>query len=223
MTTVVRVQVHNLDPDDEATFDALATFDNATFSKVDDLAYMTVFVEDDQDVVSTVIEAARKLTYKVSGAHVERVDPDLVSATDIAKRVGVSREAVRKWVHSTKRAFPEHLGTIGDGQRVWRWGDIVRWLWDTKRIDMDENLPTAADVDHIDACLKRVPDITTQAWDEVQVIEPRYKETIRSARRPTKQPLVEFVWPDGGDRVIVVAAGRQARGTSHEREQIRVG
>lgn len=155
MTTVVRVQVHNLDPDDEATFDALATFDNATFSKVDDLAYMTVFVEDDQDVVSTVIEAARKLTYKVSGAHVERVDPDLVSATDIAKRVGVSREAVRKWVHSTKRAFPEHLGTIGDGQRVWRWGDIVRWLWDTKRIDMDENLPTAADVDHIDACLKR--------------------------------------------------------------------
>ena len=103
--------------------------------------------------------------------------------------------------------IPEHPAPLLATGNVWRWGDIVRWLWDTKRIDMDENLPTAADVDHIDACLKRVPDITTQAWDEVQVIEPRYKETIRSARRPTKQPLVEFVWPDGGDRVIVVAAG----------------
>jgi len=196
MTTVVRVQVQNLDLDDEATFDALAQFHDATFSKVEGAAYMTVYVEDGQDVVSTVLDATRKLACKVPGAQAQYVDPDLVSAADIAKRVGVTREAVRKWVNSTRRPFPTQLGTIGDGervQRVWRWGDIVAWLWDTKRIDMDEDLPTAAEVDHIDACLKKVPDVASQTWHAV--VAAGYEERIRAARRPVRQPSVNFLWP----------------------------
>ena len=126
MTTVVRIQIHNLDLRDQHTQAQLAEFDNATFNKADGLGFMTVYVDDPQDVVGTVIEATRKLLNKVPGTAAVRVHPDLVTTSEIAQRVGVSREAVRKWVHGTRKPFPHQLDTVGGDQRVWRWVEVVQ-------------------------------------------------------------------------------------------------
>lgn len=159
MTTVVRVQVHHLDLADAAVVDRLGAFDNVTFDSVDGLSHVTVHVEDGQSVVDTVLETTRRLANTVAGANAVRVDPDLVTISDIAGRVGVSREAVRQWTHGTRKPFPSQFDTIGADQRVWRWVEIVEWLEWAKAIDMDEDLPTLADIDHLNACLQRVPDV----------------------------------------------------------------
>jgi hypothetical protein len=164
MTVVVRIQVHHLNLEDATTIDRLADFDNATFEQVDALAFITVYVEEGQSVVATVLEATRKLANKIRGAVAMRAHPDLVTTSDIASRVGVSREAVRKWIKGSRKPFPIHFDTVSSDQRVWRWVEVVEWLRDAKAIDMDEDLPSLADIAHIDACLNKVPDATSHAW-----------------------------------------------------------
>lgn len=209
MTTVVRVQLHNINLQDSSTLEPLARFDHATFSQVDDLAFMTVYVDAGQSVVDVVIEAVRKLSAKVPGLKPVRVHPDLVTASDIANRVGVSREAVRKWVGGTSKPFPTQFANISsEHQRVWRWVEVVQWLLKAKAIDMDEDLPSLEDIAHIDACLNRVPDVATHEWE---------------ALTRGDLPLVEFssVGPRGVAPVINIVP--YLRNRSHLGNANRVG
>jgi predicted DNA-binding transcriptional regulator AlpA len=50
---------------------------------------------------------------------------DLVSGAEIGRRLGVSREAVRKWAKSD-RDFPEPLARVGRSV-VWDWGLVKGW------------------------------------------------------------------------------------------------
>ena len=159
MTTAVTLHVHHLDLTDDATLGALASFEDATFGASRGLTTMTVYVDEGRDVVSTTIGAARKLSHVVPGTKAVRVDPDLVTASDIASRVGVSREAVRKWTCNARSPFPIPFDNVNsDAQNLWRWVDIVPWLLEAKGIDIEEDLPTPAAIAEIDAYLARVPD-----------------------------------------------------------------
>jgi predicted DNA-binding transcriptional regulator AlpA len=53
------------------------------------------------------------------------VTQDLVSGAEIGRRLGVSREAVRKWAKSD-RDFPEPLARVGRSV-VWDWGLVRGW------------------------------------------------------------------------------------------------
>jgi hypothetical protein len=66
----------------------------------------------------------------IVGAIVRAVDLDLVAATDIASRTGVSRQAVGQWVASddAETPFPPALGHVAGGTRVWAWSAVVPWL-----------------------------------------------------------------------------------------------
>lgn len=192
MTTVVRVQVADLNLNDDTLDDRLAEFDNATFSEVDGLTFITVYVEDGQSVVDTVLEATRKLATKIPAAIAKRVHPDLVATSDIAQRVGVSREAVRKWVKDTRKPFPTQFDNITAGhQRVWRWAEVADWLLKAKSIDMDEDLPSLADVAHIDACLNKVPDMLSQAWAMTQTEEIAFSFAA-TGRRASVAPVIDM-------------------------------
>ena len=78
--------------------------------------------------------------------------------------MGVSREAVRKWVHGGRRPFPHQFDTVGGDQRVWRWVEVVQWLSEVKSIETGEQLPSIADIAHIDSCLSKVPDVFAHDW-----------------------------------------------------------
>ena len=55
---------------------------------------------------------------------------EYVAASDIAKRLGVTRTAVSNW--QKRGEFPEPFATVANGAiRIWRWSDVE--AWDTSR------------------------------------------------------------------------------------------
>lgn len=103
--------------------------DDIVWSQVGGRVLAVVYTE--KDPVGKAHEAARRIRNKL-GASVHEVDQDLVNVSDIAHRIGFTREAVRNWAEAKRGPgnFPVHVGTpgIGDDQKVWRWGDVAEWL-----------------------------------------------------------------------------------------------
>lgn len=57
-----------------------------------------------------------------------RFSLELVTATEIAQRSGVTRQAVQQWVAGKRgKGFPEPYTLIGTS-RVWSWYDVASWL-----------------------------------------------------------------------------------------------
>ena len=51
---------------------------------------------------------------------------EVVSAAEVARRIGLSRERVRQLALAPGR-FPRPVGDVR-GSRIWRWGDVADWL-----------------------------------------------------------------------------------------------
>lgn len=153
MATVVNLHVRNLDVTDDNIIDELELFENVWPGTQGNNVTLSVFVDDGERVVPTVLRVAEMLPKLFRGAYAHSVDPDLVSASDIAARTGFSREAIRQWSTKGHNSFPIEVSTISNSQKVWRWVEIAEWLCIHKNLDVDEDLPTPADVDCIDACL----------------------------------------------------------------------
>jgi hypothetical protein len=172
MVTAVRMQVEGVDLNDEGTRDLVGRqFAHFLWASVDGLVTVTVYVEHG-NVVGHATEAARSIEHAMDGAKVRRVHRDLVTQSDIATRVGVSREAVRKWTHRTgTQRFPAPLDTVGGGDtrahKVWQWSDVVTWLRDVYMFDLDQDLPDDETVAHIDACLAKVNGYLDREWQTV--------------------------------------------------------
>lgn len=168
MSTIVNMKVTGIDIDDEDTMEMVEDrIEGVAFAARRGTVMLTVFVEKGKDVVHAATDAAFQLTSIVPEAKVEGVDPELVNTSDIAARVGLSREAVRKWAARNDRGFPPPFGTTGvdkKTQKIWRWYEVSEWLINVLGIDLDEHLPTVAEVARIDACLAGVPDVYSQAW-----------------------------------------------------------
>jgi hypothetical protein len=70
------------------------------------------------------------LTAALPGLRVIRLDPELVGISDIAQRIGHSRQNVQQWVNGERngnRPFPAPEGCAGRSL-VWRWADVNEWL-----------------------------------------------------------------------------------------------
>ena len=85
------------------------------------------------DVVQELFGIVRKVKQAVSpfGADVVRVLPDdLVTAAEIAQKIGISREAVRLYA-AGKRGdgmFPAPAHASASNRSVlWRWGEVLDW------------------------------------------------------------------------------------------------
>jgi hypothetical protein len=79
-------------------------------------------------------EAAARLVSSLAGAlpgmRVVRLDLELVGISDIAQRIGHSRQNVLQWVNGERngsRPFPAPEGCAGRSL-VWRWADVNEWL-----------------------------------------------------------------------------------------------
>lgn len=119
----------------------------------------TAFVSASKPV-DEALQVARKIQNSIAGSVIERLCHDLVAVTEVAERVGVSREAVRKWSQSAALGFPvpEAVVVTGakDPMKVWRWSEVVDWLRSVKRIEMDESYLSRAQAIELEACLNRV-------------------------------------------------------------------
>lgn len=67
----------------------------------------------------------------VDDVFVDRVDTnDVVTASEIASRVGRSRESVRLLANSERGPgdFPKPVGFLDANTRAWRWSDVAQWF-----------------------------------------------------------------------------------------------
>jgi hypothetical protein len=72
----------------------------------------------------------------VPAAVLLRVDQNLVSVSDIAQRIGRTRESVQLLVDGKRGPgrFPPPIGVVGDGIRVWPWSVVLE---SDKVLDVD--------------------------------------------------------------------------------------
>ena len=123
--------VEGVDINDPDVFDALyeAGCDDATIGTTVGIPVM----DFDREAASLyeAISSAIADAESVDGLRVVRIaDIDLVSMSEIAARVGRSRECVRLWVNGRRGpgGFPAPLNSPHDRYRFWRWSDVEGWL-----------------------------------------------------------------------------------------------
>ena len=116
--------------DTEDTINALfeAGCGDATFSMIDDVGFGD-FDRRALSLVEAVASAIRDVE-SVAGLRVLRIDPDdLVTMSDIARRLGRTRESVRL-LASGKRGkgdFPKPFSRLPSRSPFWRWSDVADW------------------------------------------------------------------------------------------------
>jgi hypothetical protein len=88
------------------------------------------FARQADSLLHAVLSAAGDVKRADVGATVVHVEPDeFVTMAEIARRLGVTREGVRKWVLGTRGPgrFPVPVGNLRRQSPIWRWTDVVRW------------------------------------------------------------------------------------------------
>ena len=101
---------------------------DAAFGEIDGVAYAD-FDREADSFVEAVVSAISAIG-SVPGLRVLRLEPDdLVTAADIAQRLGRTRESVRLLISGRRGAggFPAPVSHTQRRNRIWRWSDVVAW------------------------------------------------------------------------------------------------
>ncbi len=162
----VPIRVLNLDLEDEVAEDVLVrVLGDFLVTGEGDSTVLSIFTNP-TNVAKEALKTVRTLKEELPQVTFLGVDRDLVGLSDIGLRVGLSREAIRKW--SRLATFPLAQDTIGEsGQRVWMWTEVVSWIREHKGINLEDQLPTVAQIQEIDYFLNAPTQNTT-----ARVLEP---------------------------------------------------
>lgn len=95
---------------------------------------------DGPGLVQQGIEAITQL--ERLGFTVLRVHRDIVDASEIAARTGLTRQVVQQWATGRQRTgFPAPVAFLG-AKRVWEWAAMAAWLRDNvPGLDVQAGLP----------------------------------------------------------------------------------
>lgn len=163
MMTAIDIQIAGVDFDDDAQMDAImASLSDCSFSRIDGIAIMTVFSKNRP--LDDAVAAIRRLE-SVPGARAVRVYLDLVDATQIAHRVGLTRKPIRKW--SRQEGFPEPVAVTGKSS-VWAWSEVEIWLTDRKGYFSPLKPPTAQDVADINVYIAAIRELAVRFANQDQ-------------------------------------------------------
>jgi hypothetical protein len=103
--------------------------DDALIGVRDAVAYAE-FCREAGSFREAVFSAIRDVEAAGVGARVEHVEPDeLVTMSEIARRLGITREGVRKRVAGMRGpgGFPPPVGSLTRRSPLWHWTDVLRW------------------------------------------------------------------------------------------------
>lgn len=119
------------DLQDDVFIDRLfeAGCDDAAIGRSDGIQYVD-FDREAASLDEAVLSAVRDVEH-VDGVSVVRVaDAGLVSMTDIASRIGRTRESVRLLITGARGpgGFPAPVTDPRSRYRLWRWSDVMHWL-----------------------------------------------------------------------------------------------
>jgi hypothetical protein len=112
--------------------------------------------------VSQLVDA---VTRAAPGAVPLRVDQDLVAVSDIARRLGRSREPVQLLVDGKRGPgrFPPATEAVGDGIRVWPSSVVLEWSGNFLGLDLAQNgvPPVTAAVLDVSFATRRSPGLVS--------------------------------------------------------------
>ena len=113
--------------------------DDATFGSVDGAHYADF--DREAPTLAKAVYSAIVDVESVPGLRVRRVEPDdLVTAAEIAERLGRTRESVRL-LSAGKRGpgnFPAPVSHLQSRNRLWRWSDVAAWAGETNAQELAE-------------------------------------------------------------------------------------
>jgi len=126
--------------DDDEVIDRLyeAGCADATFGSVDGVGFGE-FAREAGSFADAVSSAIRHVE-SVDGLEVRRVEPDdLVTMSEIAERLGRTRESVRLIAAGDrgKGDFPAPVSHLRSRFRLWRWSDVASWAQVTSAEERD--------------------------------------------------------------------------------------
>ena len=136
-----------------------------------------VYLDFDRSAPSledAVFSAIRQIESAPVGAKVRRVEPDdPVTAAEIARRVGKSREAVRLWIEGRrgKGNFPIPQTGLAGTTVLWSWVEVTRWLVETGAIQN----PDAVSAAELVATLNRALEARDKPGLESQAARRRHR------------------------------------------------
>lgn len=106
--------------------------DDATIS----LRFGTIYLSFDREAASlqeAILSAIRDVGRAGIGASVKYVDDcNLVTQSDIARRIGRSRQLVGQYIGGTRGPgqFPGPVCSITEGHPLWMWCEVSGWLYE---------------------------------------------------------------------------------------------
>lgn len=119
----------------------------------------TVYLDFDREATSledAVVSAIKDVESSSVKAVVASVAPeDLVTESEIAKRLETNRQKISLWIQGARRsAFPKPVMKLSGRSPLWKWFDIVTWLYENNIISEKEKVVNAEFVEDINAVLE---------------------------------------------------------------------
>jgi hypothetical protein len=169
----VTLRVVGLDMESDATIEKLSEeLSDISWMRRDGLTLATLRV-DGENPVASASEIARRITYILPGVEIDGVDEDLVGISDIAGRIGVSRETVRLWTAGERGPgnFPAPRGSLGGSSRgsirVWDWPSVNAWLAEHYELGDEELYLSSKQVAELNAAVLRVDSPMDSEWHDL--------------------------------------------------------
>lgn len=154
MGTKIVLNVSNVDLSDDPTIQLLAKhLDHLGWESISGQVTATLYARS-ADVVGEAVGVADAIERHLPHASVVRVDEQLVAVSDIAARLGMTREGVRLWVQGKRRKadvpFPFPRGQVSHGNtvmKIWAWPDVLFWMRSQYQIDPEVGVSYPSDRD----------------------------------------------------------------------------
>jgi hypothetical protein len=117
-----------------------------------------VYLEFDREANSledAVISAIKDVRSATVDADVVSIAPEnIVTESEIAKRLNVKRQTVSLWIKGERReGFPPPVMRLSEKSPLWHWNDVVIWLFENKMLDDQKILDSALFFANINAAL----------------------------------------------------------------------
>lgn len=105
-----------------------------------------------EDAVITAIKDVESASVKPK---VVSVGPEhLVTVSDIAKRLKRQRQIVSLWIKGERRnSFPKPVMKLSDKSPLWKWWEILEWLYQHHLIKEKEKIEDAKFLENVNAAL----------------------------------------------------------------------
>lgn len=119
----------------------------------------TVYLDFDREASSleeAVISAIKDIKSASIDAEIASVSPEnLVTESEIAKRLKINRQAVSLWIKGQRRkSFPHPIMNLSEKSPLWSWHEVIKWLYSNKIIKDKEMVENAIFFANINAALE---------------------------------------------------------------------